>query len=171
MITSNKDLYRPKAACWLDCLQVWMGLEPPAPEETPEVCQREVIAWDGYIKGVADKVMELLSEGPGQSSPACSGISHLQRCQISRRSLLSLQSTAGPDARNQVTYRSRDHHSVAAEPGSGIAGEVQGGVDRCGSGSWRVDHQRRRLPTGKSSFRTHLAMASWDLTFLTRSTL
>ncbi|PKI47050.1 hypothetical protein CRG98_032589 [Punica granatum] len=65
MFASNNDLYRTEAASWHDSLQVWMGPQPPVSEEIPEVCRREVIAWDGHAKGVADKVMELLSEGLG----------------------------------------------------------------------------------------------------------
>ncbi|XP_031397740.1 1-aminocyclopropane-1-carboxylate oxidase homolog 4-like [Punica granatum] len=65
MFASNNDLYRTEAASWHDSLQVWMGPQPPVSEEIPEVCRREVIAWDGHAKDVADKVMELLSEGLG----------------------------------------------------------------------------------------------------------
>lgn len=65
MFASNNDLYRTEVASWHDSLQAWMTPEPPAPEELPEVCRREVIAWDRYAKLVADKVMELLSEGLG----------------------------------------------------------------------------------------------------------
>ncbi|KAF8044203.1 LOW QUALITY PROTEIN: hypothetical protein BT93_A2247 [Corymbia citriodora subsp. variegata] len=65
MYASNNDLYRAEAASWHDSLQAWMGPEPLPPEELPEVCRREVAAWDGHARGVAEKVMELLSEGLG----------------------------------------------------------------------------------------------------------
>ncbi|CAK9159838.1 unnamed protein product [Ilex paraguariensis] len=65
MYASNNDLYRAKAACWHDSLQVWMSPEPPKVEEIPEVCRREVVEWDIHAKKVADTVMELLSLGLG----------------------------------------------------------------------------------------------------------
>lgn len=65
MYASNNDLYRAEAASWHDSLQAWMGPEPLPPEELPEVCRHQVEAWDGHARGVAEKVMELLSEGLG----------------------------------------------------------------------------------------------------------
>ncbi|KAF3441477.1 hypothetical protein FNV43_RR15391 [Rhamnella rubrinervis] len=65
MYASNNDLYRTKAAQWIDTLQAWMGPEPPAPEEIPEACRKEVIAWDVYGSKVAENLMELFSEGLG----------------------------------------------------------------------------------------------------------
>ncbi|KAJ9184506.1 hypothetical protein P3X46_004221 [Hevea brasiliensis] len=52
MYASNNDLYRTKAACWHDSLQMWMAPVPLNTEEIPEICRKEV-------------VMELLSEGLG----------------------------------------------------------------------------------------------------------
>lgn len=65
MYASNNDLFRTKAACWHDSLQVWTGPEPVAAEEIPEICRNEVVAWDLHATKVADSVMELLSEGLG----------------------------------------------------------------------------------------------------------
>lgn len=38
---------------------------PPKAEEMPEICGREMLAWDVHVKGVGDMVLELLSEGLG----------------------------------------------------------------------------------------------------------
>ncbi|EEF32055.1 1-aminocyclopropane-1-carboxylate oxidase homolog 4 [Ricinus communis] len=65
MYASNNDLYRAEAACWHDSLQVWMGPVPANVEEIPEICREEVVEWDASAKGVAEAVMELLSEGLG----------------------------------------------------------------------------------------------------------
>lgn len=65
MYSSNNDLYRTKAASWHDSLQAWMGPEPPEVEELPEICRKEVVAWDLHATNVAETVMELLSEGLG----------------------------------------------------------------------------------------------------------
>lgn len=53
MFASNNDLHRAEVASWHDSLQVWMAPEPAAPEEIPEVCRREVIAWDTHAREVA----------------------------------------------------------------------------------------------------------------------
>ncbi|GMN74081.1 hypothetical protein TIFTF001_052303 [Ficus carica] len=68
MFASNNDLYRSGAACWHDSLQAWLGPEPPEAEEIPEVCREGVIAWGSHATAVAEKVMELLSEGLGLES-------------------------------------------------------------------------------------------------------
>ncbi|KAK6945344.1 Non-hem dioxygenase N-terminal domain [Dillenia turbinata] len=65
MFTSNNDLYRSKAAAWHDSLNMWMAPEPPNAEEIPETCRKEAVAWDMHSTAVAEKVMELLSEGLG----------------------------------------------------------------------------------------------------------
>ncbi|PSS15912.1 1-aminocyclopropane-1-carboxylate oxidase [Actinidia chinensis var. chinensis] len=65
MYTSNNDLYRSKAACWHDSLQVWMSPEPAKAEDIPAVCRREVVEWDHHAKKVAEAVMGLLAEGLG----------------------------------------------------------------------------------------------------------
>lgn len=54
MYSRNNDLYRTKAASWHDSLQV-----------LPEICRKEVVAWDLHATNVAETVMELLSEGLG----------------------------------------------------------------------------------------------------------
>ncbi|XP_050226974.1 1-aminocyclopropane-1-carboxylate oxidase homolog 3-like [Mercurialis annua] len=65
MYTSNNDLYRSKAACWHDSLQIWMGPVAANMEEIPEICRKEAVEWDANAKMVAENVMELLSEGLG----------------------------------------------------------------------------------------------------------
>lgn len=65
MYASNNDLYRAKAACWHDSLQVWMSPEPAPADDIPAVCRREVVEWDLQATKVADCVMRLLSEGLG----------------------------------------------------------------------------------------------------------
>ncbi|XP_022747076.1 1-aminocyclopropane-1-carboxylate oxidase homolog 4-like [Durio zibethinus] len=65
MYTSNNDLYRAEAACWLDSLKAWMGPKPLDPEELPAICSKEVIEWDLSATKVAETVMGLLSEGLG----------------------------------------------------------------------------------------------------------
>lgn len=64
MFASNNDLYRTSAASWHDSLQVWTAPVAKA-EEIPEVCRKEVVAWDSHASGVAETVLELLSEGLG----------------------------------------------------------------------------------------------------------
>lgn len=65
MCASNNDLYRAKAACWHDSLQVWMSPEPAPADDIPAVCRREVVEWDLQATKVANCVMRLLSEGLG----------------------------------------------------------------------------------------------------------
>ncbi|KAL8094909.1 hypothetical protein AgCh_036426 [Apium graveolens] len=65
MYASNNDLYRSKAACWHDSLQVWMAPEAVAEEEIPEICRREVVQWDVHAKKVGESVLELLALGLG----------------------------------------------------------------------------------------------------------
>lgn len=65
MYASNNDLYRSEAASWHDYIQAWMKPGPPKAEEMPEICGREMLAWDVHVKGVGDMVLELLSEGLG----------------------------------------------------------------------------------------------------------
>ncbi|KAG5556530.1 hypothetical protein RHGRI_006961 [Rhododendron griersonianum] len=65
MYASNNDLYRAKAACWHDSLQVWMSPEPAPVEDIPAACRREVVEWDRHATEVAESVMGLLSEGLG----------------------------------------------------------------------------------------------------------
>ncbi|KAE9465599.1 hypothetical protein C3L33_02493, partial [Rhododendron williamsianum] len=65
MYASNNDLYRAKAACWHDSLQVWMSPEPAPAKDIPAACRREVAEWDRHATEVAESVMGLLSEGLG----------------------------------------------------------------------------------------------------------
>ena len=68
MYASNNDLYRSEAASWHDSLQVWMAPQPLEVEQIPEICRREVVAWDTHAKTVAESVMKLLCEGLGLES-------------------------------------------------------------------------------------------------------
>ena len=65
--TSNFDLYRTNAATWLDSLAVWLSPEKKRAEEKeiPEVCRKELLAWDLHSEKVAETLLELLSEGLG----------------------------------------------------------------------------------------------------------
>ncbi|KAM3757528.1 hypothetical protein ACB098_02G195400 [Castanea mollissima] len=65
--TSNFDLYRTNAATWHDSLAVWLSPEKKRAEEKeiPEVCRKELLAWDLRSAKVAEALLELLSEGLG----------------------------------------------------------------------------------------------------------
>jgi isopenicillin N synthase-like dioxygenase len=65
--SSNNDLYRAKAASWHDSLSVWMSPETKRAkeEDIPEVCRKEIIAWELHASKVAEALLELLSEGLG----------------------------------------------------------------------------------------------------------
>ncbi|KAL4645345.1 hypothetical protein ACB092_02G228800 [Castanea dentata] len=65
--TSNFDLYRTNAATWHDSLAVWLSPEKKRAEEKeiPEVCRKELLAWDLHSAKVAEALLELLSEGLG----------------------------------------------------------------------------------------------------------
>ncbi|CAA6664790.1 unnamed protein product [Spirodela intermedia] len=52
-----------------DTLQITMGPSPVDPSRIPEVCRRDLLAWDGYSLAVASKLFALLSEGLG-AAPA-----------------------------------------------------------------------------------------------------
>ncbi|XP_059462768.1 1-aminocyclopropane-1-carboxylate oxidase homolog 4-like [Corylus avellana] len=65
MYASNNDLYRANAAAWHDSLQAWTAPTPPKAEDIPEVCRKEMVAWDKLATEVAETVMELLSQGLG----------------------------------------------------------------------------------------------------------
>ncbi|KAL6003457.1 hypothetical protein ACLOJK_023687 [Asimina triloba] len=62
---TNYDLFRSKAASWRDTMQVRTGIEGFEAESIPEICRREVVAWDEEVRKVAEAVMEVLSEGLG----------------------------------------------------------------------------------------------------------
>ncbi|CAA7401393.1 unnamed protein product [Spirodela intermedia] len=66
---TNFDLFRSNAATWRDTLQITMGPSPVDPSRIPEVCRRDLLAWDGYSLAVASKLFALLSEGLG-AAPA-----------------------------------------------------------------------------------------------------
>ena len=65
--TSNYDLYRTNAATWHDSLAVWLSPEKKraGEKEIPEVCRKELLAWDLHSEKVAETLLELLSEGLG----------------------------------------------------------------------------------------------------------
>ncbi|KAL5545808.1 hypothetical protein UlMin_005495 [Ulmus minor] len=68
--TSNYDLYKAKAASWVDSLRVWFGPEEvrARDEDIPVICRKSVVEWGVRATEVAEKVMELLSEGLGLES-------------------------------------------------------------------------------------------------------
>ncbi|KAK9990244.1 hypothetical protein SO802_025229 [Lithocarpus litseifolius] len=63
--TSNYDLYRTNAATWHDSLAVWLSPEKKRAEEKeiPEICRKELLAWDLHSEKVAEALLESLSEG------------------------------------------------------------------------------------------------------------
>ncbi|KAK3043533.1 hypothetical protein RJ639_002112 [Escallonia herrerae] len=63
--TSNNDLYRSKAASWHDYVQVWRAPEASPVDEIPAAFREEVVAWDGHVTEVAERVAEMLAEGLG----------------------------------------------------------------------------------------------------------
>nr|XP_023890219.1 1-aminocyclopropane-1-carboxylate oxidase homolog 4-like [Quercus suber]POE63800.1 1-aminocyclopropane-1-carboxylate oxidase like 6 [Quercus suber] len=67
MYSSNNDLYRAKAASWHDSLTIWMAPETrrAKEEDIPEVCRKEIVAWESHSTKVAEALLELLSEGLG----------------------------------------------------------------------------------------------------------
>ncbi|KAG6717429.1 hypothetical protein I3842_04G098700, partial [Carya illinoinensis] len=67
MYATNNDLYRAKAATWHDSLAVWLSPEKvrAKEEEIPEICRKEVLAWESHATKVAEALFELLSEGLG----------------------------------------------------------------------------------------------------------
>ncbi|KAF5458157.1 hypothetical protein F2P56_022212 [Juglans regia] len=67
MYATNNDLYRAKAATWHDSLGVWLSPEKvrAKEEEIPEICRKEVLAWESHATKVAEALFELLSEGLG----------------------------------------------------------------------------------------------------------
>ncbi|KAL6003455.1 hypothetical protein ACLOJK_023685 [Asimina triloba] len=62
---TNVDLFQSKAASWRDTLQVLFGPEPLDAEKIPEICRRELVAWDENVRRVGENLMELLGEGLG----------------------------------------------------------------------------------------------------------
>ncbi|KAL6003462.1 hypothetical protein ACLOJK_023692 [Asimina triloba] len=64
---SNFDLFQSKVASWRDSL--YMVLAPraalDAEEKIPEICRRELVAWDEEVRRVGEVLMEVLSQGLG----------------------------------------------------------------------------------------------------------
>ncbi|MQM17908.1 hypothetical protein Taro_050888 [Colocasia esculenta] len=75
---SNFDLYRSEAATWRDTLLVRMRPTPPDTEKIPEVCRWELLAWDEHARGLAVRVLGLLSEGLGVEAGRLEGLSILK---------------------------------------------------------------------------------------------
>lgn len=67
MYQSNYDLYRAKVATWHDSLTIWTAPEEKRgkEEDIPEICKKEMAAWESYSSKVAEILLELLSEGLG----------------------------------------------------------------------------------------------------------
>ncbi|KAF3432123.1 hypothetical protein FNV43_RR26862 [Rhamnella rubrinervis] len=72
---SNVDLYRSKAAFWNDTLQVRLGPNPPAPEQMPEICMKELEDWDKEAVRLGEKLMGFMCEGLGLSTDRLKEIS------------------------------------------------------------------------------------------------
>uniref|UniRef100_A0A1D1YLM4 1-aminocyclopropane-1-carboxylate oxidase 3 n=1 Tax=Anthurium amnicola TaxID=1678845 RepID=A0A1D1YLM4_9ARAE len=62
---TNFNLYRSDAATWRDTLQVLMAPAGLDPGRIPEGCRGELLAWDEQARGLAGRLMGLLSEGLG----------------------------------------------------------------------------------------------------------
>ncbi|KAF3432125.1 hypothetical protein FNV43_RR26864 [Rhamnella rubrinervis] len=75
---SNFDLYHSKTAFWSDTLQVKMGPNPPAPEEVPEICRKEVEEWDKEAERLGEKLMGFMCEGLGLSTDRLKEITCLE---------------------------------------------------------------------------------------------
>ncbi|KAM3709714.1 hypothetical protein ACJW31_02G193600 [Castanea mollissima] len=67
MYQSNYDLYRAKVATWHDSLTIWTAPEEKRgkEEDIPEICKKEMEAWESHSSKVAEILFELLSEGLG----------------------------------------------------------------------------------------------------------
>ncbi|KAK7853773.1 1-aminocyclopropane-1-carboxylate oxidase like protein 1 [Quercus suber] len=67
MYQSNYDLYRAKVATWHDSLTIWTAPEEKRgkEEDIPEICKKEMAAWESHSSKVAEILLELLSEGLG----------------------------------------------------------------------------------------------------------
>ncbi|XP_057531669.1 1-aminocyclopropane-1-carboxylate oxidase homolog 4-like [Amaranthus tricolor] len=76
---SNYDLFHSKAASWRDSLVIRLAPIPVDPNDIPQACRNEVVEWDKEVKKLAEKLMELLSEGLGLSSDKLIGKSYLGR--------------------------------------------------------------------------------------------
>ncbi|MQL88442.1 hypothetical protein Taro_021002 [Colocasia esculenta] len=64
-------------ASWRDNLQVATSPRLPNPETIPEVCRVELLDWDKTTRGLAARLMELLSEGLGVEAERLEGLSCL----------------------------------------------------------------------------------------------
>ncbi|KAK9074558.1 hypothetical protein SSX86_007156 [Deinandra increscens subsp. villosa] len=62
---SNFDLFRSKAACWRDSLQVRMSPAVLDWEMVPEMCRVAIAEWDKAVTGLGEELMSILCEGLG----------------------------------------------------------------------------------------------------------
>ncbi|MQL99762.1 hypothetical protein Taro_032485 [Colocasia esculenta] len=75
---TNFDLYKTGAASWKDTVRVVTAPTPPDPAVIPEVCREELLAWDQTARGLAARLMGLLSEGLGVEAGRLQGLSCLE---------------------------------------------------------------------------------------------
>ncbi|KAF6150834.1 hypothetical protein GIB67_020917 [Kingdonia uniflora] len=64
LFSTNFDLFRSKAACWRDTLEVKIYILPDL-EWIPEICREEVVEWDRQMVILGETLMGILSEGLG----------------------------------------------------------------------------------------------------------
>ncbi|MQL99164.1 hypothetical protein Taro_031885 [Colocasia esculenta] len=74
----NSNFTPSRAASWRDNFRVGTSPRPPNPEKIPEVCREELLAWDKSARGLAARLMELLSEGLGVKAERLEGLSFLE---------------------------------------------------------------------------------------------
>ncbi|KAK9074560.1 hypothetical protein SSX86_007158 [Deinandra increscens subsp. villosa] len=65
---TNFDLYRSKAACWRDTLEVRMSPIVPEWEVVPEMCRAALAEWDKAVMVLGEELMSMLCEGLGIKS-------------------------------------------------------------------------------------------------------
>ncbi|PIA36121.1 hypothetical protein AQUCO_03400199v1 [Aquilegia coerulea] len=75
---SNFNIFKSKAVNWKDSLRVLTSPNPPEKETIPNVCRKELMAWDEYMKSLCETLMELMCEGLGVSSNRLKELSCLQ---------------------------------------------------------------------------------------------
>ncbi|MQM09634.1 hypothetical protein Taro_042514 [Colocasia esculenta] len=78
VFNTNFDLYESTAASWRDTLRVVTAPTPPDTALIPEVCREELLAWDEAARGLAARLMELLSEGLGVAAGRLEELSYLE---------------------------------------------------------------------------------------------
>ncbi|PUZ65783.1 hypothetical protein GQ55_3G252300 [Panicum hallii var. hallii] len=63
--SSNFDLFQAPAANWRDTLFCDVAPEPPRPEELPEPVRHVMVEFGDAVRGLAERLLELLSEALG----------------------------------------------------------------------------------------------------------